>query len=192
MSKEYTEIEESIQRWMARQQMFFVATAPLAGDGVVNCSPKGMDSLVILGPRQLAYGDVGGSGIETVAHLKQNGRITLMMCAFEGPPKIYRFYGRGVVTEPHDKDFPSLASRIPTLPSLRNIVTINIDRIIDSCGYGVPLYQFTGQRSSFDNYLKDKDEAFLVNYRRERNAMSLDALPGLDVDKMADPVPAGK
>ena len=95
MGKEYQEIDERIPRWIERQRLFFVSTAPLAGDGRINCSPKGLDSLRVLGPRQLAYVDIGGSGIETVAHLKENGRIVIMMCAFDGPPKIFRFYGQG-------------------------------------------------------------------------------------------------
>ncbi len=184
MGKEYTEIDESVQRWMARQQMFFVSTAPLADDGHVNCSPKGLDSLIVLGPKQLAYADLGGSGIETVAHIKENGRITIMMCAFDGPPKIFRFYGRGSVTEPHEAGFSELLDRFPQQPSVRNIVTVDVDRIIDSCGYGVPLYKFRKQRDSFDNYLADKSEAFLLDYRRDRNATSLDGLPGLDVDNI--------
>jgi len=184
MGKEYTEIDESVQRWMARQQMFFVSTAPLADDGHVNCSPKGLDSLIVLGPKQMAYLDLGGSGIETVAHIKENGRITIMMCAFDGPPKIFRFYGRGGITEPHEAGFAELLEKFPQQPSVRNIVTVDVDRIIDSCGYGVPLYEYRKQRDSFDNYLADKSEAFLLDYRRERNATSLDGLPGLDVEKI--------
>lgn len=184
MGKEYTEIDEGIQRWMARQQMFFVSTAPLQDDGHVNCSPKGFDSLIVLAPRQLAYLDYGGSGIETVAHLKENGRITLMMCAFDGPPKIFRFYGHGTVVEPHQEEFADLLKRFPDVPTARNIVKIDVNRIIDSCGYGVPLYEFRKPRESMHNYLADKSEAFLLNYRRERNAASLDGLTGLDVSRI--------
>ena len=184
MGKEYTEIDEGLQRWMKRQHLFFISTAPLQGDGHINCSPKGMDGLVVSGPKQLMYGDVGGSGIETVAHLKENGRVTIMMCAFDGPPKIIRFYGTGSVIEPHQAGFMGLAEQFIDLPSLRNIIVIDADQIIDSCGFGVPMYDFRKQRDSFDNYLKDKDEAFLHNYRRERNATSLDGLPGLDVDQI--------
>ena len=101
MGKEYQEIDEQIRRWLERQRLFFVATAPRADDGLINCSPKGMDSLRVTGPKQLTYADTGGSGIETVAHLVENGRIVVMLCAFEGPPKIFRVYGRGRVVEPH-------------------------------------------------------------------------------------------
>jgi hypothetical protein len=184
MGKEYTEIDASIQRWIARQQIYFVSTAPLQADGHVNCSPKGLDSLVVLGPMQLAYVDVGGSGIETVAHLKENGRITIMLCAFDGPPKTFRFYGHGTVTEPHEEGFAELLVNFPQQPSVRNIITVDVDLIMDSCGYGVPMYEFKKQRSSFDNYLADKSEEFLLDYRRDRNATSLDGLQGLDVDSI--------
>ena len=186
MGKEYTEIEGGIQRWMKRQHLFFVSTAPLQDDGHVNCSPKGLDSLLVLSPTRLAYADLGGSGIETVAHIKENGRITLLMCAFDGPPKIYRFYGRGSVSEPHDKGFADLVAKFPALPSVRNVVTIEVERIVDSCGFGVPLYEFRKQRDSFDNYMADKDEQFMQNYRRERNATSIDGLKGLEVDRIGE------
>ena len=184
MGKEYTEIDESIQRWIARQQMFFVSTAPLQEDGRVNCSPKGLDSLTVLGPKRLAYVDLGGSGIETVAHLKENARITIMMCAFDGPPKIFRFYGRGIVTEPHEKGFAALVAKFPQQPCVRNVITVEVDLIMDSCGFGVPLYEFRKHRDSYQNYLADKSEDFLLDYRRERNATSMDGLKGLDVDRI--------
>lgn len=179
MGKEYTEINPKIQSWMERQRIFFVSTAPLASDGLVNCSPKGIDSLRVLGPRQLAYLDVGGSGIETVAHLKENGRIVIMMCAFSGPPKIFRFYGQGVVVEPHQKSFSELLQAFPPPPAARNIIVIDIERIIDSCGYGVPLYEFQEERDSLRNYYDSKTQEEILTYRTERNSSSLDGLPGL-------------
>ncbi len=179
MGKEYTEIDERIQKWMGRQQMFFVSTAPSSSDGLVNCSPKGLDSLRVTGPMQVAYVDTGGSGIETVAHLKDNGRITLMMCAFDGPPKIFRFYGKGRVLEPHDGGFDDMLSRFPTMPAARNIIVIDVERIIDSCGYGVPLYEFKQHRDSLPNYFSKQTEGDILNYRRDRNSESLDGLPGL-------------
>lgn len=179
MGKEYTEIDERIQAWMARQHVFFVATSPTSADGHVNCSPKGLDALRVLGPRELAYVDTGGSGIETVAHLRDNGRITLMMCAFEGPPKIYRFYGRGSVVEPQDDGFDALLARFPAVPAARNVICIDIERIIDSCGYGVPLYEFSRQRDSLPNYFAKQSDEDIWNYRRKRNSRSLDGLPGL-------------
>ena len=180
MGKEYTEIDERIQAWIGRQRMFFVATAPADPEGLVNLSPKGLDSLRILGPTVIAYADTGGSGIETVAHLKDNGRITLMMCAFEGPPKIFRFYGRGEVIEPHDPEFEELLARFPKMPAARNIVRIKVGRIIDSCGYGVPVYDFRKQRESLVNYFDRQSGEDIVEYRRKNNSVSLDGLPGLE------------
>lgn len=187
MSKQYTEIDDRIQRWMEKQHMFFVATAPLQEGGRVNCSPKGLDSLSVVGPKQLAYADTGGSGIETVAHLKQNRRITLLMCAFDGAPKIYRFYGRGHVVEPHDAEFDALAARFPDMPAIRDIILIDIDVIMDSCGYGVPLYEFKSHRDSLPNYFAGKSDAEIRDYRRRNNATSLDGLPGLDVSRIDIP-----
>ncbi|NOX68697.1 MAG: pyridoxamine 5'-phosphate oxidase family protein [Gammaproteobacteria bacterium] len=179
MGKEYTEIDPKIQSWIDRQHMFFVSTAPLSSDGLLNCSPKGLDSLRVLGARKMAYLDVGGSGIETVAHLKENGRIVIMMCAFSGPPKIFRFYGRGSVIEPQQAGFDELLQEFPALPAARNIIVIDVERIIDSCGYGVPLYEFQADRDSMRNHYDSKTVAEVLSYRAERNSRSLDGLPGL-------------
>ena len=179
MGKEYTEVDERIQKWISRQKMFFVATAPNAADGLINCSPKGLDSLRVIEPTRIAYVDTGGSGIETVAHLKDNGRILLMMCAFDGPPKIFRFYGRGTALEPHDAGFDDLLARFPSMPAARNIIVIDIERIIDSCGYGVPLYEFKAHRDSLPNYFSNQSEEDILAYRRNSNSTSLDGLPGL-------------
>lgn len=179
MGKDYTEIDERIQAWIGRQRLFFVATAPLSGDGLINCSPKGLDSLRVLGPRRMAYVDIGGSGIETVAHLRENGRVVIMMCAFDGPPKIFRFYGKGSVVEPHDSEFNGMLSQFPPVPAARNIIVVDIERIIDSCGYGVPQYEFQKDRDSLANWISSKTEDELLDYRATRNAKSLDGLPGL-------------
>lgn len=184
MGKEYQEIDARMREWIGRQKLFFVATAPLADDGLVNCSPKGLDSFRVLGPRQCIYADVGGSGIETVAHLKENGRIVIMMCAFDGPPKIFRFYGHGRAIEPHHPDFEELAADFEELPAVRNLVVVDIDCIRDSCGYGVPLYEFRGNRESLGNWVGKKSEQEMIDYRIERNATSLDGLPGLEIDQM--------
>ena len=181
MGKEYTEISDRLKEWIAKQHVFFVSTAPSAPDGLVNCSPKGLDSLRVLGPQRIGYVDTGGSGIETVAHLKDNGRITLMMCAFEGPPKIFRFYGTGIVMEPGDEGFDELLAEFPEMPAARNIIVIDVERIIDSCGYGVPLYEFRQHRDSLGNYFSKQSEDDILEYRRTRNAESLDGLPGLNV-----------
>ena len=182
MGKEYREIDERIRGWIERQHLFFVSTAPLADDGRINCSPKGLDGLRVLGPRQIAYADIGGSGIETVAHLKENGRIVIMLCDFDGPPKVFRFYGHGQSAEPHDADFERLVPMFPKMPAIRNFIIIDIDCIRDSCGYGVPFYEFKSDRDSLKNWCKSKTEDELRAYRIQRNAVSLDGLPGLDID----------
>ncbi len=179
MGKEYTEIDERLQSWMGRQHVFFVSTAPSTYSGLINCSPKGLDCLRVLGPNTLGYVDTGGSGIETVAHLKENGRITLMMCAFDGPPKIFRFYGIGSAVEPDDAGFPELLAKFPEMPAARNIIVIDVERIIDSCGFGVPLYEFKQHRDSLPNYFGNQSEEDILKYRRERNSESLEGLPGL-------------
>lgn len=179
MGKDYTEIDERIQRWMTRQHMFFVATAPLSADGLVNVSPKGGDTLRVIGPRQLAYVDYGGSGIETVAHIRENERITLMMCAFDGPPNIYRFFGRGRVVEQHEEEFARLLEHFPEQFSVRNLIVIDVDRIMDSCGYGVPEYDFRKHRDSMPNWVAAKTKEELREYRNKNNQKSLDGLPGL-------------
>ena len=185
MGKEYKELDDRIQSWIDRQRVFFVSTAPLAGDGLVNCSPKGMDALRVLGPKQIAYADIGGSGIETVAHLKENGRIVVMLCAFEGPPKIFRFYGRGRSVEPGDSEYDELVPKFPEMPTIRNFIVVDVDCIRDSCGYGVPVYEFKRERDSLKNWCDNKTEAELLDYRREKNAQSLDGLPGLNVEAIA-------
>ena len=184
MGKEYQEIDDKIRRWLKRQKLFFVATAPRADDGLINCSPKGMDTLRVTGAKQLTYADTGGSGIETVAHLRENGRIVVMLCAFDGPPKIFRFYGTGRVVEPHKSEFEKLMSAFPPLPCVRNFIVIDIDRIRDSCGYGVPLYDYQKERDSYKNWRDDKTDEELLQYRIDRNAESLDGLPGLNLEEL--------
>ncbi len=179
MGKAYQEIDAKIQGWLDRQKMFFVATAPLAGDGMINCSPKGMDSLRVIDPHTLVYADIGGSGIETVAHIRENGRIVIMLCAFEGPPKIFRFYGRGTAVEPSDAAFDALAAHFDGLPTIRNLVRIDVDCIRDSCGYGVPFYDYRKERDSLTNWVESKSEEELADYQRDNNLESLDGLPGL-------------
>lgn len=182
MGKDYTEIDERIQKWIDHQTMFFVASAPLAADGLINCSPKGGDTLRVLGPNQLGYIDYGGSGVETVAHIKENQRIVIMLCAFDGPPKIYRFFGRGSVVEPHDPRFDEVLAKFPEQFTVRNIILVDVDRIMDSCGYGVPEYEFRKYRDSLRNWAEAKTEEELQDYRKERNSRSLDGLPGLTFD----------
>lgn len=182
MGTEYKAIDARMQDWIERQHVFFVATAPLARDGLVNCSPKGLDTLKVLGPKQIAYLDLGGSGIETVAHLRENERITIMLCAFEGPPKIFRFYGKGRSLSSGDAGFDALLEGFPKQVTVRNIIVVDVDRIIDSCGYGVPEYEYRKDRESLPNWARSKTDEQLQAYRRDNNSESLDRLPGLSFD----------
>jgi hypothetical protein len=128
--------------------------------------------------------DIGGSGIETVAHLKENGRITIMMCAFEGPPKIVRFYGRGTAIEPHDVRYEELLSCFLPLPAARSIILIDVRHVVESCGYGVPFYEFQRNRNSLEAWYGKRSKVAAIDYWRENNCQSLDGLKGLDVDLM--------
>ncbi len=179
MGKEFPIIDEKIQRWLKKQKMFFVSTAPLSGDGMVNCSPKGGDSFLVLGPREIAYLDYGGSGIETVAHIKENRRITIMFCAFQGPPKIFRFYGQGEVLEQGHPEFDTLRAQFPPHCGCRNIIRVQVSRIADSCGYAVPEYEYSGERSAMASWVESKTEQQMRAYRAKNNSKSLDGLPGL-------------
>jgi hypothetical protein len=175
----YDAIDEKLGDWLRAQRLFFVATAPLARDGHVNVSPKGQDTFAVLGPREVAYLDLTGSGVETVAHLRENGRITLLFCALEGAPRLVRLYGRGAAVEPRDDDFAPLAARFAAHPSARAVIRIALDRIADSCGYSVPLYAYQGPRKQLDDWAARKGPEGLRAYRAEKNAASIDGLPAL-------------
>jgi len=179
MGKIFDGIDPKLAAWIAAQRMFFVATAPRSEAGHVNLSPKGLDSFAILGPRSVAYLDLVGSGAETLAHLRENGRITFMFCAFEGLPRIVRLYGRGEALEPGDPGWDPLAALFPAQPSTRSIVRAELTRIADSCGYGVPLYRFEAERSQLGEWAERKGPEGLRAYQLERNRTSLDGLPAL-------------
>ncbi len=179
MGKVYDTLEESLKDFIQRQQMFFVATAPLSGSGRINLSPKGLDSLRILGDHSVAYADLVGSGIETVAHIRENGRIVLMFCAFEGPPKIVRLHGQGEVIEPSHGDFQQLRSQFPEYAGLRCFIRIDCERISDSCGFGVPLFDYAGQRSQLIDWAEGVGAEGMAKYQDKANSKSLDDLPGL-------------
>ena len=147
MGKTFEEIDDRLRAFIEAQHVFFVATAPLAASGHVNCSPKGLDSLRILGRTTIAYLDLVGSGIETVAHLRENGRVVLMFCAFDGPPNIIRVHGRGRVVAPKEPEFDALMSAFLPMAGVRSIVVIEAIRIGDSCGFGVPLLSYESDRA---------------------------------------------
>lgn len=180
MGKLYGEIDTRLQRFIEAQHMFFVATAPLSGDGHVNLSPKGLDTFALLGPREVAYLDLTGSGIETLAHLRENGRIVFLFCAFEGPPLIVRLHGTGEAVEPGHAEFEALVARFPEHLGTRCVIRARIDRISDSCGYGVPLYDYAGERDQLVLWAERKEAGDgIAAYQREENAVSIDGLPGL-------------
>jgi hypothetical protein len=179
MGKTYDGIDATLAEWLARQRMFFVATAPLSADGHVNCSPKG-GALAVLGPREVAYADLTGSGAETIAHLRENGRIVVMCCAFEGPPRIVRLHGRGGVVPVEAPEFAALAGHFAPHPGIRAIIRVRVERIADSCGYGVPLYDHVGPRETLEQWSVKKGAEGLSAYRAEKNAVSIDGLPALD------------
>jgi hypothetical protein len=171
-------ITPDLSQWIERQHMFFVATAPLARDGLINCSPKGMDTFRILGPREVAYLDLTGSGIETVANARENGRIVFMFCAFDGPPKIVRLHGTSEVYVHGSPQYDSLSSLFPDYVGSRAIVRARLTRVSDSCGFGVPLYSYGGDRKALVRWSESKGEK-LAQYREAKNARSVNGLPGL-------------
>lgn len=191
MAKVFDAIDEHLERWIASQRMFFVGTAPLDADGHVNVSPKGpIETLRVLDPHTVAYLDMVGSGAETIAHIRENGRIVVMLCAFEGPPRIVRLHGCGEVVTASEPEFEALAQRCgfaqPEHPETRRaIVVVAVDRIADSCGYSVPLMTYTGLRPHSSAWAAKKLRVggpdALLDYQREKNARSIDGLPAVEL-----------
>jgi hypothetical protein len=181
MAKVFDAIDARLAAWIARQRMFFVGTAPSGDGGHVNVSPKGpIETLRVLDEHTVAYLDLVGSGAETVAHLQDNGRIVVMLCAFEGPPRIVRLHGRGEVLEPGAVDFPE----VDALPEQhRTVIRVDVQRIADSCGFGVPLMTYDGERPQAQAWAETKlakgGPRALEEYVAEKNAVSIDGLPAL-------------
>ncbi len=181
MAKVFERIDDALRAWIEKQKMFFVSTAPLSADGMVNCSPKGYDVFRILNDHEVAYLDLTGSGIETVAHLQENGRIVFMFCSFEQTPRIVRLHGKGFVHQRGTPEFEKLMEHFEPRPGMRSIIRAEISRVSDSCGYGVPRYEYLGERDTLLNYWSNKGEAENETYRKTRNASSLDGLQGIIV-----------
>jgi hypothetical protein len=185
----YERIDDQLRDWIGRQPLFFTGTAPLAGDGHVNVSPKGpIGTLRVLDERTVAYLDMVGSGAETIAHLRENGRIVVMLCAFEGPPRILRLHGRGEIVPAGDPRFAELIERArfevhPVEESRRAVIVVEVDRIADSCGYGVPLMAYEGQRPHMEAWAEKKlrvgGAEAIEAYKAEKNTVSIDGLPAL-------------
>ena len=179
MGEQYQTMDGFLRTFIEKQHLFFVATAPLEGTGHLNLSPKGLDTLRILDSRQIAYLDQVGSGAETIAHIRENGRIVMMFCAFDGPPKVVRLHGLGQVVEPPDDSWTALRGHFPSNSGARAIIRIDIHRISDSCGFGIPEYHFVRQRAQLPAWITKKGEDGLRSYQRENNSHSVDGLPAL-------------
>lgn len=184
MGQVYPHIDDSIRDFLLAQPVFFVATAPADPSGHVNLSPKGMSgSFAVLGPLRCAYLEYGGSGNETVSHLRDDperggGRITLMFCAFSGPPKIYRLHGHGQVLLPQDPGFEQMLENFPEpAPGLRNINVVEVTRVSDSCGFAVPLMEYQGDRDLLSRYWDRRSPEERGEYRARKNATSIDGVP---------------
>jgi hypothetical protein len=171
-------LDDKLQAWVEAQPMFFVATAPSEG-GRVNLSPKGLDTLRVLDHHTVAYLDLTGSGAETIAHLRENGRITLMLCAFHGPPRILRMSGRGEVVVKGDPGYAEQAQPFPDLVGARAVITVHLDRVQTSCGYAVPRMEVVGDRDTLISWAERKGDDGLAEYWAEKNATSVDGLPAL-------------
>lgn len=190
MAKVFERIDDHLREWIGNQALFFVGTAPLVGDGHVNVSPKGpIGTLRVLDDHTVAYLDLVGSGAETIAHLRENGRIVVMLCAFEGPPRILRLHGRGRVVPPGSPEFAELVERAgfegsPVGEARRTVIVVEVERIADSCGYGVPLMEYEGERPHMElaarKLLRSKGPDALEEYKAERNTASIDGLPAVD------------
>jgi hypothetical protein len=181
MGKVLDALDANLTAIVARQPVFFVATAPSGEGGHVNVSPKGgTGSFAVIDPTTVAYLDVTGSGVETIAHLRDNGRITVMFCTFEGPPLIVRLYGRGRAVLPGDDGFADLRARFPDgVPGVRSVIRVEVERVATSCGYGVPLMSYDADRTTLAEWAERRGPEGVEAYRAERNAVSIDGLPGL-------------
>lgn len=183
MAKQFDSIDESLTSWMESQPIFFVATSPLDEQGSINCSPKGnRDEFRVVDDRTVAYLDQTGSGVETIAHLRENGRIVVMFCAFSGPPRIVRLHGRGRSVLPDATDFEPYAQLFDGASGVgvRSVIVVDVQRVSDSCGYGVPFMDFSAHRPTMDQWSSRKGIAGIREYWAQKNRVSIDNLEGLD------------
>ena len=177
MGKTYDHITPDLRAFIEAQKLFFVATAPLDAGGHVNLSPKGLDCFRVLSDKSVAYLDLTGSGNETSAHVEENGRVTFMFCAFDGAPNILRLYGRGRTVLPGTPRWEELAPKYPQYAGARQIIEADIDRVMTSCGFAVPLYDYRGDRDTLVRWAETKGDEALIEYRRQKNARSIDGIP---------------
>ena len=179
MGQVFEGIDEVLGRWIDAQPMWFVATAPLAGDGRVNVSPRGGDSFSVLGEHRVGWVDFTGSGVETVAHLRENGRICVMFASFDRRPRIVRLHGQGQVHLPGTPAFDEVTALHPAHPSTRAVITVDVERVSDSCGWGVPVVDVVDERDLMRPFAAKNGPDGMEAYRARKNATSLDGLPGL-------------
>ncbi len=178
MAKTHPGISAEHREWIARQHVYFVATAPRSDQGHINVSPRGLDSLRVIDPNRVAVLDLTGSGNESAAHMHENGRVTIMLCAFEGDPLIFRIYGEGEVVRPGDREWQELRSLFAEgVPGVRQIFHVMVTRVQTSCGYGVPFMDYVEDRERLTQWAVDKGEAGIAAYQSEKNAVSIDGLP---------------
>lgn len=180
MAKVHEEITGDLREWIGKQQMFFVATAPLSGEQHVNCSPKGTDSFRVLGPNRVGYLDYTGSGAETIAHIRENGRIVFMFCAFEGAPRILRLHGKAQFFTPNSDEWGEYRDQFPDNPGVRSIIVADISRVCTSCGYAVPEYEYVRQRKVLADWAEKTGPEGVIEYQQNKNRQSIDGLPALD------------
>jgi len=177
MGKFFNYMLDQHKAFIEKQKMFFVASAPLSAEGHVNLSPKGMDCFRVLSSGRVAYMDIIGSGNETSAHILENGRITFMFCAYDGPPLILRLYGKGYTVIPGDAEWEELAQNFNLVMSTRQIIVADIDMVQTSCGYSVPYYNYEGERDTMPKWAANKGPEGLETYKAEKNMVSIDGLP---------------
>lgn len=178
MSNTLEKIDDKLLAWIREQRIFFVATAPVQ-EGRINCSPKGGSTFAVLDPFTVAYQDLTGSGVETIAHLQDNGRIVIMFCAFDGPPKIVRLHGQGEVVLEGHPEFSALMNHFSPNPGTRAIIRVKVDRVSDSCGMAVPYYDYKEDRAALNDWASKKGIEGVREYRSRKNRQSIDGLPGL-------------
>lgn len=176
MGRQYETISPDLARFLTAQHVFFVGSAPSDG-GHVNVSPKGLDTFRVLDERTVGYLDLTGSGAETIAHIRQNGRLTLMFCAFTGKPRIVRLQGTASVVTLDDASYAAAAAPYPQLSGARAVITLEVDRVADSCGYAVPVMDYVGQRDDLIRWAERKSPDDLAAYREDKNAVSIDGIP---------------
>ena len=177
MSKQLEQINADLAAWIAQQKIFFVGTAPLSAEAHINISPKGGDSFRVLGPMEVVYQDYTGSGAETAAHVRENGRIIIMFCAFDGPPRVVRLHGQARIISSGNGDFQNFEAVFPPHPGTRAFVHVHLNRVSTSCGYAVPFFDFRADRDTLQKWSVAQGSTKLQAYRATKNQQSIDGLP---------------